>query len=455
MSIQVAHRIFTTIGLAAALLLAGCGGGGSSGTAPPAPGTLDMTFGNAGTVITPISVNAYANALAIQPDGRIVVAGSASDGALAQYQPDRTNIALARYQPNGSLDPTFGIGGIVVTPIVIDATNEASAASLVLQSDGKIVVAGTATGFTANLSDYKAYCVLARYNPDGKLDATFGVDGVVLHDPGGYFRSSCIAVAIQADGKLVALMQSGPSLGIQVARFNAGGSRDQSFGIDGVALAPMDPTPSPLAIAIQADGKIVAAARWSTGPGHGSNVAHFAVARVDANGNGDLAFGDEGVVTGTLPECCVDSGSVLLQQDGRIVVVVSSVVLRLLPSGALDPRFGDGGIATVTSPDPHAYVAYVAGALQANDKIVIAGGGTFGFSVARLTAAGFLDSMFGDNGRFDTKIGELGGASAVAVQPDGRIVAAGTPGSLRVPPNPDLSLDQFNFGLVRYFGDPQ
>ena len=455
MSIRVAHRIFSTIGLAAALLLAGCGGGGSSGTAPPPPpGTLDMTFGNAGTVITPISVNAQANALAIQPDGKIVVAGSASDGALAQYQPDRTNIALARYQPNGGLDPTFGIGGIVVTPVVIDATNEASAASLALQSDGKIVVAGTATGFTASLSDYKEYCVLARYNPDGKLDPTFGVDGVLLDDHGGYLRSSCIAVAIQADGKLVVLMTSGPSLGIQVARFNADGSRDQSFGIDGVALAPMDPTPSPLAIAIQADGKIVAAARWSTGPGHGSNVAHFAVARVDANGNGDLAFGDGGVVTGTLPECCVDSGSVFLQQDGRTVVVVSSVVLRLLPSGALDPRFGVGGIATVTSSDPHAYVAYVAGALQAKDKIVLAGGGTYG-EASRSRASprrGILDSTFGDQGSVDTRIGELGGASAIAIQPDGRIVAAGTPGSLRVPPSPDLSLGQFKFGLVRDSG---
>jgi len=451
MSIQVAHRIFTTIGLAAALLLAGCGGGGSSGTAPPPPpGTLDTTFGNAGTVITPISVNAYANALAIQPDGRIVVAGSASDGESAQYQPDRTNIALARYQPNGDLDPTFGIGGIVVTPIVIDATNEASAASLALQSDGKIVVAGTATGFTASLSDYKAYCVLARYNPDGKLDVTFGVDGVVLDDHGGYFRSSCTAVAIQADGKLVALMSSAPSRSIQVARFNADGSRDRSFGIDGMALAPVDPTPNPLALAIQPDGKIVAVAGWQVG-GHGSGVAHYAFSRFDADGALDPGFGSGGVITGVLAFCCSDAGSVALQPDGKIVIAIQAVVVRALPSGHLDPRFGTNGVASaIANPIDADDVRVAAAVLQPNGKIVVVGG--LSVSSARFTAEGALDSGFGSGGTIHAKIGIGGSSRAVGIQADGRIVIAGYATTTRDAPGDTPGQDSFM--LTRYVGDP-
>jgi uncharacterized delta-60 repeat protein len=150
------------------------------GLAGAAPGRLDPTFGPAGKTTTNVGPSGSAFALAVQPDGKIVVAGttakrSASGAATSHF-------ALARYHPDGHLDPAFGTGGKVVTDFGDDQSSVASA--LALQADGKIVVGGGAGNGTINYFGL-AHFALARYHPNGSLDLTFGVGGKVTTDFGG------------------------------------------------------------------------------------------------------------------------------------------------------------------------------------------------------------------------------------------------------------------------------
>src|SRR5947209_18146229 len=171
------------------------------------PGDLDATFGTGGRVLTDFGGGAGARALALQADGRIVVAGRSRVAVGDDF-------ALARYNPNGSLDPSFGSGGRVLTDFGVD--DEASA--LALQSDGKIVVAG--------FSDVVGFgFALARYNPDGSLDPSFGSGGRVL--TGGVALAR--GLVLQADGRIVVAGVSAGFAGdsdFALARFNPDGSLD-------------------------------------------------------------------------------------------------------------------------------------------------------------------------------------------------------------------------------------
>lgn len=136
-----------------------------TGCAHPMPGDLDPTFGAGGKVITDLGGDGGISAIAIQPDGKIVAAGSAS----FRFSP--SNFALARYNTDGSLDPVFGVGGTVITNL----SGNAGAAAVAIEPDGKIVAAGYATS-----EDTFYDFALVRYDRDGTLDSTFGADGKVI-----------------------------------------------------------------------------------------------------------------------------------------------------------------------------------------------------------------------------------------------------------------------------------
>lgn len=165
-------------------------------------GSLDPSFGAGGTVTTPAGAG---SALALQPDGKIVVGGS----------------ALVRYKPDGSLDPSFGTGGTVSTP-------NFQAGGIVLQPDGKIVAAGrTRTG----TQDHTKLALL-RYEPNGSMDASFGTGGKVATGFGAAYAEAH-AVALQANGKLVVVGDSGTGRKFVLARYNSDGSLDSTFGTGG------------------------------------------------------------------------------------------------------------------------------------------------------------------------------------------------------------------------------
>lgn len=225
-------------------------------------------------------------------------------------------LALARYDTNGSLDTAFGTGGQVIAPGLGDTTN-----AVAIQSDNKIVVAGS-SGFAF---------ALARYNANGSLDTTFDADGKVTTDIGTGIDIAN-AVAIQADGKIVAAGQSPHGAGVAFAlvRYNANGSLDTDFGTGGKVTTDFDKSLNiAQAIAIQSDRKIVAAG-WT----NDSVVNVFALARYNTDGSLDTTFDADGKVTTAIGIVNMVN-AVAIQSDGKIVAAGRSdnafALARYLP----------------------------------------------------------------------------------------------------------------------------
>jgi uncharacterized delta-60 repeat protein len=315
-------------------------------------GTLDPTFSGDGVVLTRFSAGAGAADVALQPDGRIVVVGSAAFGDGGTW-----GFAVVRYGSDGTLDPTFGGDGRVRTWFGYDAM----AQSVALQSDGRIVVAGTG---------------IARYEADGSLDAGFGTDGYLA-------SASAEDVAIQPDGKIVTV---GPAFRrFAVSRFESDGTPDVTFDGDGrTTLAAETGRLQATSVALQTDGAIVVVGRYRRDP----DIRRFAVARFTSVGGPDAGFGGDGLVTTRIGEQYAIARAVVIQPDRRIVVaggvwsgttyqdnadVSSFAVARYDPAGALDRRFsGDGKIVTYAGLGaPYEEADSVA--LQADGAIVVAG----------------------------------------------------------------------------------
>jgi uncharacterized delta-60 repeat protein len=318
-------------------------------------GSLDSSFDSDGKVTTTIGSNADAFSVAIQSDGKIVLAGNAIIGG-------RDEIAVARYNTDGSLDSSFDSDGKVTTTI-----GEADyATSVAIQSDGKIVVAGSsATGGDSNFA-------LIRFNTDGSLDSSF--DPAVT--PIGSANDEAYSVAIQSNGKIVVAGYSdnGAQRVFAVARYNTDGSLDSSFNSDGKVTTAIGSDDLAKSVAIQSDGKIVVAGSSSNGSDN-----DFALIRYNTDGSLDSSFASDGKVITVFGSSGEFANSVALQSDGKIVVAGSS----------------DNGAQRV-------------------------------FAVARYSADGSLDSSFDSDGKVTTAIGSGDFAFSVAIQSDGKIVVVGS-----------------------------
>ena len=261
-------------------------------------GVLDSSFGAGGKVVTGVVGNAFA--VVIQPDGKIVAGGRVG-----------SDIQLARYLASGAPDPSFGLNGQLATPtdIVGDAD---SAANIVLLSNGSIVVSGGSS--VGGGSDPTG---LARYLPNGTLDAAFGNAGKVILD-----ERVGEGLAVQSDGKLVLVgsveTATPPATQTQfrVMRLTANGAPDTSFGTGGkVSTAFSTRGDAARALAIQTDGRIVVAGGSSL-----QTNANFAVARYNTNGTLDTSFNGDGLVTVDFFSFTDIAESVAIQSNGRIVL---------------------------------------------------------------------------------------------------------------------------------------
>jgi uncharacterized delta-60 repeat protein len=269
-----------------------------------ANGSLDTTFSGDGKVMTNFSPgDDFAWTVAIQPsDQKIVVAGGAGGPS--------ERFLVARYNPSGALDTTFSADGRVLTDFTrrydyVDA--------IVIQEDGKIVVVGAADYFGA--SRY----ALARYDPNGALDATFSVDGKNTTTFPGTRYSAAFGVAIQADGKIVVGGQAGLPGRMAVVRYGPSGVLDPTFSGDGrVTTEFTNGDDYADEVMVQADGKIVAVGSTN----FFGRDSSFALARFHTGGALDTTFSADGKVTTNLTRK-VDwaTGAVLQPVDGNIVVV--------------------------------------------------------------------------------------------------------------------------------------
>ncbi len=361
------------------------------------PGDLDTSFSGDGKKTINFGGTDVARAVLVQPNGKIVVAGG---GAAAN------SFCVARLRTNGALDTTFGSGGKRV--IDFGGADE-SAYGAALQPDGKIVLAGD--------SDLRV--AIARLHPDGSLDTTFSGDGKKTFAWGPLSRA--MAVLVLPDGKLLLAGFSGPEGGdIQVARLNANGALDPAFGTGGKTPVDFGGDDFGLAMARQANARILVAGR--------SSAAGAVVARLRTSGTLDPDFDGDGRLT--LPGGG-SANAVLVQPDHKIVVAGNPdgsemmTVMRLHPNGSLDTTFNGNG-TTAIDFGPLEDLANGA-VLQPDGKIVVAGYTQADevVAVARINASGSLDTTFGAAGKATVDFGVATFGNAVALQPNGRIVVAG------------------------------
>src|SRR6266545_2489482 len=320
----------------------------------------------------------------------------------------------------GDLDPGFGRGGRVVTDF---ARGAEEAFAVAVQADGKLVAAGrTGEGGGSALGDW----ALARYRTDGKLDHGFGKSGKVKLDFSGAGGDDQVnALAVQADGRLLAAGFA-PN-GWALARFRTDSTLDPSFGVGGKVASPF--SGQIRALALTPDGQIVAA---------GFIGSDFALARYNADGTLDAAFGTGGVVTTPFAGMFVEANGLVVRSDGRLVAaggvlrndLTSAFVLAgYLADGTLDPAFGQGGTLTTDIAGSGSASSL---ALQADGKLVAAGsadpgnGSGLDFALARYLPDGTLDLAFGTGGKLTTDFAGNDRARALAVQADGKLVAVGT-----------------------------
>jgi uncharacterized delta-60 repeat protein len=409
-----------------------------------AAGALDPTFGGDGRVTTNVGPHYdAAYALAIQADGKLVVAGERDS------RHGRPEFALARYRNHGRSDGSFGTGGRVVVnlPGFYDVPSATA-----IQSDGKIVVAGT--------GGYGSFAVV-RFNIDGSLDASFGGDGIVRTNLTSGIEIA-FGLAIQTDGKIVVVGLSGGQVGDKwgLVRYNGDGTLDSSFGGgDGIVRTDITHRADEAdAVQIQPDGKIVV-----------SGIANrfccdskFALARYATDGTLDLGFGggDGKVITNFTVGHSGDDGAwaLALQPDGAIIAAGPAGterslfggrfgVARYLSDGSLDTSFGgDGKVYTNLTPGRDLATDVE---LQADGKIVVGGTANFfsrngRFGIVRYLTNGRRDLTFGRMGKVTTNFSKGSDrAFTLAIQSDGGIVAAGLAGGGR---------RDTKFALARYLG---
>jgi uncharacterized delta-60 repeat protein len=387
-----------------------------------AAGDLDSRFGNAGVVLTDFSTTEdYSLAVKTQPDGKIVAAGYSG------IYPD-FHSTLVRYNRNGRLDSTFGTGGKVVATF---DSNGDDLSAIALQTDGKIVAAGSIHG-TAFL--------LARFNADGSVDQTFGDNGSVqttFGDP----TAGAGDVVLQADGKIIVVGVSGAGPYSELndfvlARYNADGSLDQSFGSGGKVITHFpgvfNTGSTATCVALQSDGKVIAGGSYK----NESTPHQFALARYNSNGTLDSTFGQSGKVMTFVGTGDAFPFAIVLQSNGRIVLAGYSCtqghdfsLVGYTSNGTVDSTFGNGGFMATDFSAASDDVAY-AMTMQSDGKLVV-GGRTgeypaFNFGVARYSSDGQLDQSFGTGGKVTTDFfGSTDNGYAVALQRNGRIILAG------------------------------
>ncbi len=376
-------------------------------------GTLDAQFGAAGsTQVSFLTFQAECKAMAIQADGKSILGGQYLSGGLG-------NMAITRFNTNGTLDNTFGSSGKAIIPF--NNSNVILAAVQVL-STGKIIIGGNSDGNP----------VIVRLNANGAVDNTFGASGQVSFDGD---LVSLIDLVVVPGGKMVGcgIADQGSGKLFCAFRRNADGSADNTFGTNGFAYANIGAQPAVSRLAVQPDNKVLLTGTIYVAPRY-----DLALFRFNANGTPDSGFGANGLVASKLStnNAYGLGNSIAVQQDGKIVVAgrianagpTVFVIARYNSNGVIDATFGTNGATTINffnSVDEAKAVA-----VQSDGKIIVGGTALNGSNrvnaIARLTKTGAMDTGFGAGGKTTTAIGTKVFGDAMVLQADSKILLAGS-----------------------------
>jgi uncharacterized delta-60 repeat protein len=397
-------------------------------------GQLDPTFGGGDGIVShpDAAINLFPVALAAAPDGKLVALG-------VDDNPNGSNdFLVARYNADGTLDTAFGSGGYQTTDFT---SNRDDPADVIVQADGKIVVAGS-TGPAAGGGH--ALIALARYNPDGTLDATFDGDGRATVDVAPATGSAAAIALAAAPGNKLAVLGStfdpGPAGGAGVVvRVNPDGSRDTTFDGDGVAVLPLTgPTaPSAMTFGVAPDGKVVIAGVTNFDPNPVGTSGSMSLTRLNADGSPDTSFAGDGVATLHDPDATItDYPDSVLFAGGKIIIgyktegnvgadAFDAGVVRVNDDGTVDTTFGSAGYVRISLAGSQQATGV---SLAPDGKLLLGFSGDFGETnhVARLTAGGALDTTYGGgDGIGDLPVGNnipFGPMLDTVLQPTGRSV---------------------------------
>ncbi|HEY0678988.1 MAG TPA: T9SS type A sorting domain-containing protein [Chitinophagaceae bacterium] len=383
-------------------------------------GSLDQSFDGDGKLIDykPSSGTSYV-ASALQPDGKLITVG---DTYVTQQS---TDICIARYNVDGSLDNTFSGDGKLLLNF---GPGRCNASAVAIQQDGKIVIGGVSR---ANM--FSGDFALLRLNHDGSFDNTFSGDGMVITDLGGH-GDQLNSICIQPDGKIIAAGSSDANFTYQpnfaIIRYNANGTLDNTFSGDGLLITKVVSDNETIKqILIQPDGKIVAAGTaYYSGPG---SQADIVITRLLSDGSFDPAFNGTGVRVANIGTYDICKASIL-DNLGRIVIGGSisfvsetqGVLIRYLSNGDPDYNFSDDGIVTFAGFDAVNSIT-----IQPGGGIVIGGGEPQGYNgnalVMRFNTDGTPDNSFAPNGKIVTDLGNNESINSITIF-NNRVYGVGT-----------------------------
>ena len=388
-------------------------------------GVLDINFGEGGKLTADFfGLDNYLSTVIVQPDGKIVLGGTA-------FNASNADIAMVRYTAGGTLDPTFNANGKMTSFLPYET--ESMVSDVALQADGKLLVCGY-SGLGDNNDDF----FVARYNQDGTVDATFGSGGLTTTDFSSNFDIPT-AMAIRPDGFIVlvgtSINFSNYNEDIVMARYKPNGTLDSSFGTNGQVVLDISDNDEAYAVSLLSSGQLlVAGSFYNT-----INSNHdFLVLRYNSNGTIDGTFGTNGWTAIDFATHSDYGYDMAVQADGKILIGGTAetnasndfAMVRLTATGAVDNTFGSAGkvLTDFAGDDDQVHRILI----QPDGKILLAGYAYYSstdddIALARYTSSGALDITFNTTGKqtFDLAAG-YDFASALAVQSDGKILVGGS-----------------------------
>lgn len=357
-----------------------------------------------------------------------------------------------------TLNPSFGVNGFALLANKVPGL-DLRLESAALQTDGKLVVAGTIvkSATDPNRSDF----LIARLNKNGSLDSPFGVNGMTTVDLSGY-EDAASSVAITAEGKIIVAGRAEDESGnaaLALVQLNGNGSLDASFGRSGKAVVNLAEASEATAIAVQKDGKIIVGGFIYT------NNSDFLLLRFKKDGTLDRSFGKNGIATQDFEQGFDLIASIAIQNDGKILAggdtEAGFPLVRYNANGQPDRSFGKNGrVVIVDKKSPFGSTGYIRGIGIQSDGKIVAGYGLSGtarktFGVACIKPNGIIDVSFGKKGIATTDFGLYAeGVNSIALQPNGKIIAGGMVRKTANRSNQyGVSNDDWDFALARFNPD--